>query len=84
MKLIIDLIRKFYFKNMNSSVEQTATYPNGTIAAVRTAFGKGRVWVTGLHPESPKWWKDDSGQDDVDGDDRDLVVRMIQWVTEAH
>jgi glutamine amidotransferase-like uncharacterized protein len=73
-----------YFRNMPSTVEQTASYPNGANAAVRTTYGKGRVWVTGLHPESPQWWKDESGYPDVDGDDRDLVANMLHWVTEAH
>lgn len=73
-----------YFRNMPDTVEQTGAYPNGANAAVRTTYGKGRVWVTGLHPESPQWWKDESGYADVDGDDRDLVTRMLHWVTEAH
>jgi glutamine amidotransferase-like uncharacterized protein len=73
-----------YFRNMPSTVEQTASYPNGANGAVRSTFGKGRIWVTGLHPESPKWWKDESGYDDVDGDDRDIVANMLHWVTEAH
>ena len=73
-----------YFRNMASNIEQTASYPNGANAAVRTTYGKGRIWVTGLHPESPQWWKDESGYQDVDGDDRDLVAKMLHWVTEAH
>lgn len=73
-----------YFRNMPASVEQTATYPNGANGAVRATYGKGRIWVTGLHPESPKWWKDDSGYEDIDGDDRDIVANMLHWVTEAH
>ena len=51
---------------------------------MRTSYGKGRVWVTGLHPEAPQWWKDTSGYSDPDGDDSDIVVKMLQWVTEAH
>ena len=73
-----------YFRNMPSSVEQTGSYPNGTNAAIRTTFGKGRIWITGLHPEAPQWWKDDSKQADPDGDDRDIVASMLHWVTEAH
>ncbi len=73
-----------YFRNMPSSVESTGTYSNGTTSAVRTTYGKGRVWVTGLHPEAPQWWKDNSGYSDIDGDDTDLVARMLHWVTEAH
>ena len=73
-----------YFRNMPTSVEQIGTYPNGASSAVRTSFGLGRVWVTGLHPEAPQWWKDKSGYADPDGDDSDLVINMLHWVTEAH
>jgi glutamine amidotransferase-like uncharacterized protein len=73
-----------YFRNMPETVEHLAFYPNGASASVRTRYGKGRVWVTGLHPESPQWWKDESGYQDIDGDDWDLVNRMLAWVTEAH
>lgn len=73
-----------YFRNIPSTVENLASYPSGASAAVRTTFGKGRVWVTGLHPESPQWWKDESGYQDIDGDDGDLVAKMLHWVTEAH
>lgn len=73
-----------FFRNMPDTVEHMAAYPNGLSGSVRTTFGKGRIWVTGLHPESPQWWKDESGYPDIDGDDTDLVSRMLHWVTEAH
>ena len=70
-----------YFQNMPSEVEQIATYPNAAPAAVRTTFGKGRVYVAGMHPEAPQSWKDYAGLQDPDGDDSDLAVQMIQWAS---
>lgn len=68
-----------YFRNMPATVESIGTYSNGATSAVRTTFGKGRVWVTGLHPEAPQWWKTESGYSDIDGDDSDLVATMLHW-----
>ncbi|MFX0592314.1 BPL-N domain-containing protein [Melissospora conviva] len=38
-----------------------ATYPNGTIAALVTGFGSGRVGVVGPHPEATEDWYRDAG-----------------------
>jgi glutamine amidotransferase-like uncharacterized protein len=73
-----------FLKNLPNTVEKIATYSNGAVGTARTAYGKGRVFITGLHPESPKWWKDDARMNDIDGDDFDLVAEMLHWVTEAH
>jgi len=73
-----------YFSNMPSTVEQIGAYPGGSSATVRTSYGKGRVYITGAHPEAPQQWKDYNRLNDPDGDDSDLVVQMLSWVTEAH
>ena len=73
-----------YFSNMPSSVEQIGAYPDGSSATVRTSYGKGRVYITGAHPEAPQQWKDYNRLNDPDGDDSDLVVQMLSWVTESH
>lgn len=73
-----------YFTSMPASVERISTYPNGALGAVRAAYGRGRVFVAGMHPEAPQSWKDYAGVEDPDGDDLDLVAQMIHWVTEAH
>lgn len=67
-------------KEMEASNYQVlALYPNGTPATVSSRFGQGAVVVTGVHPESPRWWKSDGVQlNDDDGDDFDLAVDMIQ------
>lgn len=73
-----------FFYNMPASIEQIASYPDGSSASVRTTYGKGRVFLSGPHPEAPQQWKDYNNLVDPDGDDSDLVVQMIHWVTEAH
>jgi hypothetical protein len=61
--------------------EATAFYPNGQIAAARSSYGKGKVYITGMHPEAPQEWRDFYGLNDPDGDDSDLAVEMINWAT---
>ena len=61
--------------------EVVARYPTGQVAAARSNFGKGKVFVTGLHPEAPQSWRDDYHLHDPDGVDQDLAVEMIQWAT---
>lgn len=63
--------------------EVRATYPNGQIASVRSKYGQGKVYVTGLHPEAPQDWRDYYHLKDPDGLDDDLAVEMIDWATGA-
>jgi glutamine amidotransferase-like uncharacterized protein len=63
----------------SAPAEVMATYPDGTAAAVRAAYGSGRVYVTGVHPEAPQWWRDYYKLQDPDGLDYDLAVGMIRW-----
>ena len=65
-------------------VEITATYPDGRPASVRTQFGAGRVYVTGVHPEAPPDWRWDGHLTDSDGVDYDLSEEMIQWAIAPH
>ncbi len=60
--------------------EVIALYPNGQIASARSQFGKGKVFITGFHPEAPQDWRDYYGLKDPDGLDYELVDEMIQWV----
>lgn len=66
-------------EKQNAPYEVMATYPNSSIASVRSQFGGGRVYVTGLHPEAPQSWRNFYKISDVDGLDYDLAVQMIQW-----
>lgn len=60
-------------------VEVVATYENGATAAVRTTFGKGKVWVTGLHPEAPLRWTKEDDVVDPDGAEQILAAGMVKW-----
>lgn len=63
----------------SSRLEVMARYSDGSAASVRQNVGCGRAYVTGLHPEAPRWWKTSSQLTDTDGDDFDLAVEMIHW-----
>jgi glutamine amidotransferase-like uncharacterized protein len=62
-----------------NAFEITAFYADGRAAGVRGPYGKGRVAVTGFHPEAPAWWRDDVPGIDKDGLDEDIAVDMIRW-----
>ncbi|MFB7328276.1 BPL-N domain-containing protein [Streptomyces sp. NPDC001698] len=62
------LPRTLYFQDgphfvldRDADVTILATYPNGTIAALVTPFGNGRVGVVGPHPEATDDWFLDEG-----------------------
>jgi glutamine amidotransferase-like uncharacterized protein len=67
----------------DGKAEIIAKYPNGTVAAARSLYGAGKVFVTGAHPEAPQDWRDYYHLNDTDGLDHDLAVEMINWVTGA-
>ncbi|MGK5083831.1 BPL-N domain-containing protein [Bdellovibrionota bacterium FG-1] len=64
-----------------TGAEVMATYSEGTAASVRAPYGKGRVYVTGLHPEAPQSWRDYFHLLDSDGLDENLAVQMIHWAS---
>lgn len=76
-------IRYIHFQNgpyMNLSspaTEVIATYANGSVAAARGTYGKGKVFLSGIHPEANKYWPPTY---DPDGLDQDLAVSMINYV----
>ena len=49
------------------------------INGVETTYGKGRISVTGTHPEAPQWWYDDGHIIDTDGLDNEMAASMIKW-----
>lgn len=53
------------------------------ISAINSAYGKGRVSITGAHPEAPQWWRDSENLIDTDGLDYDVTSEMIQWAAKA-
>jgi len=71
-----------YLYDLPAGVEVMATYSNGKVAAARNTFGLGRVYITGAHPEAPRWWSNYDGIFDRDGTDYDLAVSMVHWVAQ--
>jgi len=69
-----------YLMGLDENTEVVATYLNGKVAAARTEAGRGRVFVTGFHPEAPQWWRDFNQLKDSDGLDYDLADEMLRWV----
>jgi glutamine amidotransferase-like uncharacterized protein len=60
-------------------VEVISTYAAGEVAAIRTTYGNGRVFVVGPHPEAPKSWRDYYRLNDSDGLDLPLAEEMVKW-----
>jgi len=68
----------------DGKAEVVARYPTGQVAAAKSLYGKGRVYVTGLHPEAPADWREYYHLQDPDGLDQDLAVQMLQWVSSSN
>ncbi|MEU6077020.1 BPL-N domain-containing protein [Micromonospora sp. NPDC047074] len=51
----------YFWLRPGAGADVLATYPNGTIAALSTVFGAGRVGVVGPHPEATDDWYVDAG-----------------------
>jgi hypothetical protein len=68
------------FTNLPSSVEVVARYDDQvSVAAARTNYGNGRVFLSGVHPEAPTWWWAGTGIADPDGSDLSYAADMIKW-----
>ena len=63
-----------------SEATTLATYDNGTIAALSTSFGRGRVAVVGPHPEADRSWYRTYGLTDPDGVDFAMGYDLIESV----
>lgn len=57
-----------------------ATYPNGTVAALVSGFGSGRVGVVGPHPEATADWYADAGLVVADPPGTDLGLDLVDAV----
>ncbi|MEU6392414.1 BPL-N domain-containing protein [Streptomyces sp. NPDC046939] len=71
----------FHFKQGDSAddAEVLATYPgNGLPAAAVTRYGKGRVGVSGPHPEADASWYENAGLENPDGIRPDLAYDLIE------
>ncbi len=54
-----------------------ARYSNNKIAAMVQPYGKGKIGVSGVHPEAPQSWYTAAGLTDTDGPDADLGHDLI-------
>lgn len=60
-----------------------AFYPDGRVAAMKSAYGLGRVALSGPHPEAPPSWRDYYQLPDRDGDDYDLAHDLLNWTVRS-
>ncbi|MGC9667870.1 BPL-N domain-containing protein [Planosporangium sp. 12N6] len=70
----------YFWVRSGADVTVTATYPNGTIAALVAGFGTGRVGVVGPHPEATDDWYLDAGLAVPDGAGTDLGLDLVDAV----
>ncbi len=63
----------------DSSVSVFSRYENGQVAGATMDFGRGRVAVTGAHPEASRIWNAIKFLHDEDGSDQFLVAKLMQW-----
>ena len=68
-----------YLYGYGTNAETIATFQSGYTSAARSTYGKGRVYITGGHPEAPAIWSEEDGLLDPDGKDHDLGAEMLQW-----
>jgi glutamine amidotransferase-like uncharacterized protein len=68
-----------YFIPESDIKDQTilAYYPNGVVAAMVQPFGKGKIGVSGPHPEAEISWYEKAGITNPDGYDADLFHDLI-------
>ena len=71
----------FQFTNSQAAKVTVKSRYNTTnaINAVESTYGKGRISVSGTHPEAPQWWYDDSNIVDTDGLDNQIAADMVKW-----
>ncbi|MCZ4549703.1 BPL-N domain-containing protein [Gordonia rubripertincta] len=65
----------------NSNAEVLATYPNGIAAIMVAPYGKGKVGVSGPHPEADQSWYDEADLENPDGIRTDIAYELIEKTT---
>ncbi|WP_051341820.1 BPL-N domain-containing protein [Pseudonocardia spinosispora] len=66
-----------FYLNEGAGATVLATYPNGTVAAAVAPYGKGRVGVSGPHPEADESWYTEKGLSNPDGVRLDLAYDLV-------
>ncbi|WP_241844844.1 BPL-N domain-containing protein [Streptomyces silvensis] len=61
----------------DADADVLATYPNGSAAVVVAPYGKGRVGVSGPHPEADRSWYAEKGLRNPDGVRFDLAHELV-------
>ncbi|MFL0026020.1 BPL-N domain-containing protein [Streptomyces sp. NBUL23] len=70
-----------FYLNEDADADVLATYPNGDAAVVVAPYGKGRVGVSGPHPEADESWYAEKGLHNPDGILFDLAHELIEATT---
>lgn len=73
----------YFWVRPGAEATVVATYPNGTIAALVTGFGAGRVGVVGPHPEATSDWYADAGLTATGHLGADLGLDLVDAVMES-
>lgn len=59
-------------------VQVIANYEDGSIAALMSSYGQGKIAVCGPHPEAPASWKDEVADSDKWTSSHDLAVAFLK------
>ncbi|GAA2624318.1 BPL-N domain-containing protein [Streptomyces axinellae] len=70
-----------FFLDDGADADVLATYPNGDAAVVVAPYGKGRVGVSGPHPEADRSWYEEQGLRNPDGVRLDLAYELVEATT---
>lgn len=68
-----------YLYGYGTSAEATGIFDTGYTSAAKATYGKGRVYITGAHPEAPPIWSEEDGLHDPDGHDYEIGAGMYRW-----
>ncbi len=73
----------YFIPPLPPGIEVVGQYENqgiaGEAAAIRANYGRGRVFVSGFHPEAPQSWRDFYRLIDPDGVDFQFAEDMLRW-----
>lgn len=68
----------FHLTKTHEAVHIVATYSDGSIAALMSTYGKGKVAVCGPHPEARESWKDGVADSNRWVSSTDLAVQFLK------
>lgn len=68
----------FALKPSTEPVRELAYFDDGRIAALMSAYGRGKVAVSGPHPEAPASWKAEAQDGDTMDTNIPLAVQLVQ------